>query len=252
MSLRHQEISDSLRAEIADGTYPEGSVLPPESELAARHGVSRGTVRQALATLNQQGLIGSRQGARRQVLRAEPAQSFTELRSFSQWALAHGHRPTGRVVSSLRRPATLAEAASLQVAPGAETLHVVRLRHLDGLPVLVERTTWAPWVADLVDALPDDCPSVTLALERHGVCFAQADHVIDAIAAGTLEADLLGVRRGGPLLRHRRVTSTPTNLPIEAADDRYRGEAYSFSLHNSTSANPLNRNTREVDRPSVD
>jgi GntR family transcriptional regulator len=244
MPTRHQEISDALRAEITAGAHPEGAVLPPENELAARYGVSRGTVRQALQTLHQQGLIGSRQGARRVVLRAEPAQSFGELRSFSQWALATGRVPQGQVISSLRRPATHAEAEALQVDEGAEVLHVVRLRHLDDEPVLLERTTYAPWVAGLVEALPSDSPSVTLALERHGVVFAQADHLIDAVAAGTVEAKLLGVRRGGPLLRHRRISSTAANVRIESADDRYRGEAYAFALHNSINANPLSRRTQ--------
>lgn len=243
MPARHQEISDELRAEIAAAVHPEGCALPPESELAARYGVSRGTVRQALATLQQEGLIGSRQGARSVVLRVLPAQSFAELRSFSQWARANGRRPAGTVISKLRRPVTAAEAAHLRVPEGSLVLHVLRLRHLDDRPVMVERTTWAPWVADLVDALPADCPSVTLALERHGVTFAQADHVIDAVAAGTTEASLLGVRRGGPLLRHRRVSATPASLPIESADDRSLGEAYAFSLHNSIQTNPLNRRT---------
>jgi len=243
VAKRHQEISDELRSAIALAVFPEGSSLPPESELAVRYAVSRGTVRHALATLHQEGLIGSRQGARRVVLGTQPAQSFAELRSFSQWALSHGRRPTGVVVSKVRRPLTPAEAVSLRVPEGVEALHIVRLRYLDELPVMVERTTWAPWVADLVDELPGDCPSITLALEGHGVIFAQADHLIDAVAAGTTEADLLGVRRGGPLLRHRRVSTTPANLPIESADDRYLGEAYAFSLHNSVQTNPLSRRT---------
>jgi GntR family transcriptional regulator len=243
MATRHQEIADKLRSEIVSAVLAEGSVLPPESELAARYGVSRGTVRHALATLHQEGLIGSRQGARRVVLRAQPAQSFAELRSFSQWARANGLRPAGTLISKVRRPATRAEASSLRVAEGIEVLHTVRLRHLDELPVMVERTTWAPWVADAIDALAPHCPSITLALEGQGVVFAQADHVIDAMAAGTVETTLLGVRRGGPLLRHRRVSTTPSNEPIESADDRYVGGAYAFSLHNSIQTNPLSRRT---------
>ena len=124
---------------------------------------------------------------------------------------------------------------------GVDVLHTVRLRHLDDVPVMVERTTWAPWVAAMVDALPGDCPSDTLALEGHGVIFAQADHVMDAVAAGTTEAALLGVRRGGPMLRHRRISADPANQAIESADDRYLGEAYAFSLHNSVRTNPLSR-----------
>ncbi|SCF65335.1 GntR family transcriptional regulator, partial [Streptomyces sp. Cmuel-A718b] len=41
MTRRHQQIAEELRLAIADGTYPVGSELPSESELALAHGVSR-------------------------------------------------------------------------------------------------------------------------------------------------------------------------------------------------------------------
>ncbi|WP_162948472.1 GntR family transcriptional regulator, partial [Streptomyces europaeiscabiei] len=68
MAARHEEIAEALRRAIDREDYTVGSLLPPETELAARYGVSRGTVRQAVATLTAEGLIGSRQGARRVVL----------------------------------------------------------------------------------------------------------------------------------------------------------------------------------------
>lgn len=88
MTRRHQQIAEELRRAIAEGIHPVGSELPSESELALAHGVSRGTLRQAFGTLQSEGLIGSRQGARRTVLSTTPSQSFTELRSFAQWARA--------------------------------------------------------------------------------------------------------------------------------------------------------------------
>ena len=49
MAARHEEIAEELRQAIDDEEYPVGALLPPETELAARYGVSRGTVRQAVA-----------------------------------------------------------------------------------------------------------------------------------------------------------------------------------------------------------
>ena len=48
-----------------DGCTVSGLPPPAETELAARCGVSRGTIRQAVAALTAEGLIGSRQGSRR-------------------------------------------------------------------------------------------------------------------------------------------------------------------------------------------
>ncbi len=115
MTRRHQQIAEALRREITDGRLPVGSALPSETELAAAHGVSRGTVRQALAALLAEGLIGSRQGARHLVLSTAPSQSFTELRSFAQWARAGGHTPGGQVLDSARGAADREEAALLQL-----------------------------------------------------------------------------------------------------------------------------------------
>ncbi|MFG2137058.1 GntR family transcriptional regulator [Streptomyces sp. NPDC048650] len=242
MTRRHQQIAEDLRRAIADGTRPVGSALPSETELAATHGVSRGTVRQALAALAAEGLIGSRQGARHLVLSTAPSQSFTELRSFAQWARSGGHTPGGRVLHSARGGADAEEAAMLQLAPGAEVLRVLRLRTLDGDPVLLERTVYAGWTADAVAELPVDCESVTQALlDSRGLVFAHGEHHLDALAAGTVDARELHVRRGSPLLRVRRTTTTPEGRPVETSDDRYRPGAVVFTVRNSTQANPLAR-----------
>ncbi|MFC9241954.1 GntR family transcriptional regulator [Streptomyces decoyicus] len=242
MTRRHQQIAEALRREITDGRLPVGSALPSETELAAAHGVSRGTVRQALAALLAEGLIGSRQGARHLVLSTAPSQSFTELRSFAQWARAGGHTPGGQVLESNRGTADREEAALLQLAPGAEVLRVLRLRTLDGEPVLLERTVYAGWIAEAVEELPDGCESVTQALlDSRGLVFAHGEHHLDALAAGTVDARELRVRRGSPLLRVRRTTTTAEGRPVETSDDRYRPGAVVFTVRNSTQANPLAR-----------
>lgn len=244
MAPRHEEIADELRLAIDREIYAVGARLPSEAELAARYGVSRGTVRQAVAALATEGLVGSRRGARRVVLASRRSQSFAELRSFAQWARSMGRSATGQVISTSRRPATAEDAARLQVLVGTEVLHVLRVRGLDGERVLVERTVYADWIAPAVERIEPDCESVTQRLfEDTGLIFAYGEHLIDAVAANAQDAELLGVRRSSPLLRVRRVTTTPTGRPVEWSDDRYRSDAVNFSVHNSIGSNPLARQT---------
>ncbi|MFF2502539.1 GntR family transcriptional regulator [Streptomyces sp. NPDC058067] len=244
MTARHEEIADELRRAIDREEYTVGSRLPSESELATHYGVSRGTVRQAVATLTSEGMIGSRQGARRVVLASRHSQSFEELRSFAQWARAMGREATGHVVSQEYAPATQEDAVRLQLAVGTRVLHVLRVRGLDGQPALLERTVYADWIAPAVEAIEPDCPSVTQRLnDDTGLVFAYGEHVIDAIACGAQDAELLGVRRTSPLLRVRRVTTTREGRPVEWSDDRYRSDAVSFSVHNSIGNNALARKT---------
>ncbi|MDP8924060.1 MAG: GntR family transcriptional regulator, partial [Chloroflexota bacterium] len=55
--VRYRQVADDLRARLrADGFGPEGR-LPSELTLARELGVSRGTVRQALALLHREGVV---------------------------------------------------------------------------------------------------------------------------------------------------------------------------------------------------
>ncbi|WP_055524468.1 GntR family transcriptional regulator [Streptomyces graminilatus] len=245
MTARHEEIADELRRAIDREQYTVGSRLPPETELAAHYGVARGTIRQAVAALTAEGLIGSRQGARRVVLASRRSQTFEELRSFAQWARAMGREATGKVVHQEYRPATTEDAMRLQLPETTRVLYVLRVRGLDGEPVLLERTVYADWIAPSVEPIERDCPSVTQRLfEDTGLVFAYGEHVIDAVAAGAQDAELLDIRRTSPLLRVRRVTTTREGRPVEWSDDRYRGDAVSFSIHNSIANNALARKTQ--------
>jgi GntR family transcriptional regulator len=241
VSARYQQIAAELRLAVDRGEYPVGSALPSEGELVARYKVARGTVRQAIALLEQDGVVATRQGARRTVLGSVPTQSFSEMQSFSMWAVSQGHVPTAMVLHKAQRKAATADAERLSVPVGEQVLDLQRLRYLDGAPVMVERTLYAGLVADHVLAMELTQGSITERLTELGFVYAHADHRIDAVTAGVAEAELLGVRRGSPLLRQRRVTTSPTGVTLEWSDDRYRADAVTINVRNSMSANNLAR-----------
>src|SRR3954451_15580496 len=126
MTARYVGIAAELRDAIMRGEYAVGAQLPSEAELATRFAASRGTVRQAVALLAAEGLVGSRQGARRIVLGRERSQSFAELHSFAQWAETHGYRVSSQVQKQEYLSATEADAVKLQIEPGSDILHVLR------------------------------------------------------------------------------------------------------------------------------
>ena len=59
---QHRKLYELLRKHIAEGHYPEGSLLPSENELCSIHQVTRPTVRQALSRLAGEGYILKHQG----------------------------------------------------------------------------------------------------------------------------------------------------------------------------------------------
>jgi GntR family transcriptional regulator len=226
------------------GEYPAGTRLPSESDLADRYSVSRGTVRQAFAALRADGVIASRRGARRIVLGGPQLQSFGELASFSRWAHAIGEVPSGRVVAMTRREAQPSEAEQLALVPGTRLYHLTRVRLLSGHPVMIERGVYPDRVGVLVAGMELETDSITERLEELGVVFADAEHVIDAVAATAEDARLLGVRPRVPMLRERRLTTDLAGTPVEWSDDRYLGGAVAFSVRNSVAVNALSRTPR--------
>jgi GntR family transcriptional regulator len=230
----HRRIAEALRHSIRSGVYPRGTQLPSEHELAEEFDVSRGTIRQALATLRAEGVIASRKGARGVVLSEPRAQSFSELISFSAWARSLGEEPSGRVVELVRRYADATDAHRLDVTEDDPVFSLVRVRMLGGAPVMIERTTFVESIGRLVASLDLESDSIYARLAELGVVFAQARHYISALAADTDDAKLLGVEPGVPLLRQVRRTTSPDGAPLEWSDDRYLGEAVSVVLENSS------------------
>ena len=234
-------MADDLGRQIAAGRFDSGGKLPTENELAQRYDVSRGTIRHALSVLRANGLVTSRRGTPRVVLRTAQAQSFGELLSFTRWARSIGKQPGGRIVRLEWSDANDEEREQLRVAKGAQVCRVLRLRTLSRRPVMVERTVYPQPVGELIAALPRNITSYTVELESRGVLFADAQHIIDVVPACADDAELLKCRIGDSLMRERRRSTDPAGVPIEWADDRYLPESVAFTVHSSAVVGSLTR-----------
>jgi GntR family transcriptional regulator len=227
---RYREIAADLRRRILQGEFPVGARMPSEQRLAAEYGVSRGVVRNALASLQRRGMVAAQAGSGWRAGGGAQLIDFTELRSFAQWASSRGLHSEGLVIGQSRRHPTTIEARELRLGTREEVLDVTRLRTLGGRSVMVERGVFAPHVLHVVEALPPDTPSVTQALEDAGVRTVYGTYRIDTVLASAEDADLLGVRRATRLLRAQRVTFAPDGRPIERGDDRYAPDSVSFAM----------------------
>lgn len=249
MAARYQDVALRLRRAISDGTYPPGSRLPSEHELAQEFGVARSTVRHALAVLGDDGVVASHQGARRTVLAAPRLQNFGELRSFSRWARSIGAKPSGRVDLMERRAATEVQARELGLAPGDPVVYVVRVRLLDDTPVMIERTAYVERAGMLLSFVDLERESISERLEEHGIVFAHAEHTIDAVNATPDDARLLNIEAGLALLRERRRATDPRGQALEWSEDRYVGDAVAFTIRNSITLSPLVRDRAASAKP---
>src|SRR5215217_3902502 len=145
------DTEQSLRAWLATGSHRAGDRLPPELELAAMLGVSRGTLRTALDRLEETGEITRRQGSGTYVGKAVRPTAFHEgleiLRPYSELAERRGVTLTVRDLEVAERRLGTDVGEVFGLDPSAPAWTISRTILADGEPVAVMRDVVRPGVA---------------------------------------------------------------------------------------------------------
>jgi GntR family transcriptional regulator len=201
----HRQLFLVLHDEIVRGALDQGDPLPTEQTLCDQFGVSRITVRRALADLAGAGLIERRRGVgsfvvdRPSAARRDGGGSYMdELRQVEfeteVEVVEFGVRAVPRSVAD-------------QLGSDERALHALRLRRerRTGEPLMTTET-WLP--VALADAISRESLAASplyQLLAEAGVTLDRLDHELTAEIAGPRNAQLLGTAIGAPLIRVNRL-----------------------------------------------
>jgi GntR family transcriptional regulator len=227
----HARIKNKLRSRILDGSHPPLSQLPSESELGASFGVSRITVRQALADLQREWLIYTLQGKGSFVSRPKAFQNVSSLMGFAESMSALGHEVVNQLLGLRFVDADAQVAQRLQLPEGAPVAEIRRVRLLDREPVSLE-ITYVPAAlgrqlaqADLVTR------DIFLILENEcGLPLGHAELQIDATLADAELAGALRIAAGAPVMRIERLTHDTHGRPIDFEFLHFRADTFQYRL----------------------
>jgi GntR family transcriptional regulator len=224
---KHAQLRDILRR-MAEQELPPGSAIPSERDLAEHYGVSRITVRAAVGQLVAEGLLTRAKGrgtftARRRM----DVQLYLE--SFTDDMRRRGLTPTTEVLTCAEDVPPVEAATALGLLPGEPACRLVRLRHADGVPLVVERGWYSPRVVPDLDRHDLTTSLYTLIADTYGVQLDHAGQTVWAEGADPATAKLLGIRPGSPLLVFRRVSSS-RGRPVEDMTSWYRGDLYQVTM----------------------
>lgn len=220
---------ERLRAELARLITQElsaGDQLPGERRLEQEHGVSRITVRHAIAELVRDGLL-VREHGRGTFVAPSPARSRLHLASFHEDMRTAGLAPSTVPVLISQEDAPPTAAAHLGAA---RALRIRRLRLGDGTPVSVD-DCWVP--EGVLPVETDWSASLYGMLAETGVGIIRAEQTVQAAGASPEDAQLLDIAPGAPVLVfHRRSFSLGADgeIPIEYSISVYRGDRYQLSM----------------------
>lgn len=229
-----EETDESLRGKawegvaeaIRAGGFEPGDRLPPERELAERLGVSRSTLRLALHDMERAGVVTRRPGRGGGTFVAVPRveRDLASFAGLGEYIRRQGLEAGARVIGLAVTAAGPAVAEALQIAPGDPIVAVDRIRLAGGEPIALERSRFPaerfPGLAEraLGGSLYD------LMRDEYGLEPVRAVERIQPVAAQPGVAELLGVEPGTPLLAVERVAYDADGLPLEHADDLFRGD----------------------------
>ena len=215
-----------IQNQVHAGKLQAGEALPSERDLAHQFGISRVTVRKAIAGLVERGILVQHWGSGTFI--APPTrveQALSRLSSFTDDMMIRGLTPGTRVIERSCGPAAPKESMALGLSPGEKVSRLQRLRLADDVPMAIEIA------AVPARFLPDPeivGHSLYAALAERGCAPSRALQRLHAVLLNGDQARLLDVPPASAALYIERRSFLEDGTPIEFTASYYRGDAYDF------------------------
>lgn len=226
------QLKSLILAEIKNGDYASGSMIPTENELVESFGISRTTVRQAITELVQEGWLYRIKSKGTFVSHPKINQDFlSRIESYNTEMERKGLRAATEV-RELKRIKPGADVAShLDLKESDHVVFLSRRRFADDAP-LVTIETWLPdkychFILDrdftrtaLYSELSASDQTRIVRIQRH----------IEATAASSEDVKALRIKKGSPILLTSSVGFNAFDNAIEYSVARYRGDRSAFDV----------------------
>jgi GntR family transcriptional regulator len=243
--LYHQ-IQQRLLHQIQSGTFHPSEPLPSIQKIACQMGVSQMTVRQAVKSLCELGVIYSRQGKGTFVSRIKLERDFRHVLSFSEETRSRGATPRSKLISFRIQMPGQETREALALSPDDKVFRLRRVRFANSVPMGVECSCLPVHLCpDLLETF-DPATSLYQKLgEHYGIELMVTNEVIEVGKASIEEARLLQIAPKDPVFLFTRISFLENGKAVEHVKSVYRGDRYKV-------VNRLVRSKRELlDWPSI-
>lgn len=222
-----QRIKDYLIAQIANGTWKEGDVIPSEQALVKQFGVSRMTVNRAVRELTAEQLLTRRQGSGTYVAAQKVQATLLEIRSIADEIRARGHAHRSSLQQLERVKASELLARQFDLPLGHLLFHSVIVHFENAIPIQVEDRWANPLLAP--DYMEQDYATITPnEYLMRAAPLQDASYSIEALAAPRDIAEMLAIDTRQPCLVLRRQTRSNGQV-ASLATMWHPGQRYQFA-----------------------
>jgi len=232
----YYQIQQNLVELIDLGLLKAEDSLPSERELSQYYGVTRMTVRQAINTLVQKGLVYKQHGVGTFISEQKPAREFVPtVMGFSSRMREAGLSPSTQLIDRTTLNPTPLIAHRLQISPDMRVIALKRLYMVKNEPLMIETSYLSydryPTVmtADLAgQSLYDflEC--------EYAVSVYAAEQTLEPTLMSSMEASLFNLTKGEPAMLVRVLAFSAERVPIEFSKSVVRGDRCSYYFRFTT------------------
>jgi GntR family transcriptional regulator len=225
----YARVEAGLADRISTGELGPGDQLPTEDELVRNFAVSRTTVRSAIQSLVQRGIVEIRRGLGTYVVQPRIVQELTNLTGFVEDMEALGRSASARLIDWQEAHADKVVARQLDLPLGARVIRIRRVRLSNGRPLSYDDTYLPPDLGTKV--ITNDLavePIFTLLEEKYDTPLAEARYELEASVADEEVARALDMSVGGAVFLIERTSYAVGGRPVDYERLHYRGDQVRF------------------------
>lgn len=226
-----QQVKESIRRKILDGTYAPHQKLPSERQMIEAFSVSRITIRQALSQLQRDGLIFKINGKGTFVSMPKAQFDVSTLKGFGESAASIGQEAFSKLISITTDIPKDNVASCLGLSSGVRVTRIQRLRYLNREPLAFDITYAPTYVSDgfgnadleqrdLFDVIENDC----------GIAIASARVNLESMICDGELAGFLNMEPGSAALHIERTILDGNGQPLLYENLFYRGDRFRFGM----------------------
>lgn len=227
--FKYQQLARQIAQELLGSVWRDQAELPSELRLQQRYGVSRTTVRRALAVLQQQGLLEKSQGRVSRMANAILVKPLSELADFHTLVLATGKTPKTQVLAFELSEGNLQTDVYFE-SEADDPVLLRRRRLVDRQPVVYQRVFMPHLVWGLLQRRAlEDASLYQLMAQELDMPIVSVTDVVSACVANDEVARALNVPVGEVLIQADRLGWGERSKVLEVSRAFVRPESFRFS-----------------------
>jgi GntR family transcriptional regulator len=230
----YKTIAEQLLSEFQDGNWREGAVLPSEARLQEAFGISRTTVRRALALLQTDGHVERRQGRGSYYRSRKIGKPISSRVDFHSEARIHDQQPSTRALSFTARGPSLSELTIFGPEARGGVVELRRLRLLNGQPTVFQTSTLChPGLAEMKRSDFENVSLYALLRKRLNLVVTKVSEKLEAVNAPPEVAWIMSIEPGTAIFNTHRIVEDQDGRVVELSANFVRADRYYFSFTGS-------------------